>query len=138
MPIFFLPDLGSNFLQGLSVDHAGRSRVNWIMCCFLGKFPSMYYSPHTSTARTLYRICKNLLFIVLFSGKFPPMYYSAHTSTARTLYRICKNLLFIVLFFQVNFPLCTIAHTPRLPEHCIEYVRILLWPKEEPFGGKII
>lgn len=40
---------------------------------------------------------------------------------------------------QVNFPLCTIAHTPRLPEHCIEYVRILLWPKEEPFGaGKAI
>lgn len=35
---------------------------------------------------------------------------------------------------QVNFPLCTIAHTPRLPEHCIEYVRILLWPKESPFG----
>lgn len=35
---------------------------------------------------------------------------------------------------QVNFPLCTIAHTPRLPEHCIEYVRILLWPKEDPFG----
>lgn len=40
---------------------------------------------------------------------------------------------------QVNFPLCTIAHMPRLPEHCIEYVRVLLWPKEEPFGqGKPI
>ncbi|XP_061186301.1 NEDD8-activating enzyme E1 catalytic subunit-like [Saccostrea echinata] len=39
---------------------------------------------------------------------------------------------------QVNFPLCTIAHTPRLPEHCIEYVRILLWPKEEPFGSGVI
>ncbi|XP_063437861.1 NEDD8-activating enzyme E1 catalytic subunit-like isoform X4 [Mytilus trossulus] len=38
---------------------------------------------------------------------------------------------------QINFPLCTIAHTPRLPEHCIEYVRILLWPKEEPFGGVV-
>ncbi|XP_050414452.1 NEDD8-activating enzyme E1 catalytic subunit [Patella vulgata] len=38
---------------------------------------------------------------------------------------------------QVNFPLCTIAHTPRLPEHCIEYVRILLWPKEEPFGAGV-
>nr|XP_039271775.1 NEDD8-activating enzyme E1 catalytic subunit-like isoform X2 [Styela clava] len=35
---------------------------------------------------------------------------------------------------QVNFPMCTIAHTPRLPEHCIEYVKILLWPQEKPFG----
>lgn len=25
---------------------------------------------------------------------------------------------------------------PRLPEHCIEYVRLLQWPKEHPFGGK--
>ena len=38
-------------------------------------------------------------------------------------------------FLQVNFPLCTLAHTPRLPEHCIEYVRLLLWPKDNPFGG---
>ncbi|KAH9377140.1 hypothetical protein HPB48_000376 [Haemaphysalis longicornis] len=37
---------------------------------------------------------------------------------------------------QVNFPLCTIAHTPRLPEHCIEYVKVLLWPKEKPFGAR--
>jgi len=35
---------------------------------------------------------------------------------------------------QVNFPLCTIAHTPRLPEHCVEYSRVLLWPKEKPYG----
>ncbi|XP_057278887.1 NEDD8-activating enzyme E1 catalytic subunit isoform X4 [Pezoporus wallicus] len=35
---------------------------------------------------------------------------------------------------QVNFPMCTIASMPRLPEHCIEYVRILQWPKEQPFG----
>lgn len=38
---------------------------------------------------------------------------------------------------QVNFPLCTIAHTPRLPEHCIEYARILLWPKDSPFGEDV-
>lgn len=38
---------------------------------------------------------------------------------------------------QINFPLCTIAHTPRLPEHCIEYVRVLLWPKENPFGENV-
>lgn len=35
---------------------------------------------------------------------------------------------------QVNYPLCTIASKPRLPEHCIEYVRIILWPKLKPFG----
>ncbi|XP_018410936.1 PREDICTED: NEDD8-activating enzyme E1 catalytic subunit isoform X1 [Nanorana parkeri] len=35
---------------------------------------------------------------------------------------------------QINFPMCTIASMPRLPEHCIEYVRILQWPKEQPFG----
>lgn len=38
---------------------------------------------------------------------------------------------------QINFPLCTIAHTPRLPEHCVEYVRLLLWPKENPFGENV-
>ncbi|XP_019851860.1 PREDICTED: NEDD8-activating enzyme E1 catalytic subunit-like isoform X2 [Amphimedon queenslandica] len=36
---------------------------------------------------------------------------------------------------QINYPLCTIATKPRLPEHCIEYSKIILWPKEKPFGG---
>ena len=44
--------------------------------------------------------------------------------------------LIVPVFFQVNFPLCTIAHTPRLPEHCVEYVRLLQWAKENPFGGE--
>jgi len=35
---------------------------------------------------------------------------------------------------QLNFPMCTLAHTPRLPEHCVEYVRVLLWPQEWPMG----
>lgn len=34
---------------------------------------------------------------------------------------------------QVNFPMC-IVFLPRLPELCIEYVRILQWPKEQLFG----
>lgn len=25
---------------------------------------------------------------------------------------------------QVNYPMCTLANTPRLPEHCIEYVKV--------------
>ena len=35
---------------------------------------------------------------------------------------------------QQNYPLCTIANTPRLPEHCIEYARIVLWERDQPFG----
>ncbi|KAI2659347.1 NEDD8-activating enzyme E1 catalytic subunit [Labeo rohita] len=38
---------------------------------------------------------------------------------------------------QINFPMCTIASMPRLPEHCVEYVRMLLWPKEKPFGDDV-
>lgn len=37
----------------------------------------------------------------------------------------------------INYPLCTIANTPRLPEHTIEYVKVLLWPKEQPFGKNV-
>ena len=35
---------------------------------------------------------------------------------------------------QVTYPLCTIANTPRLPEHCIEYVKVIQWEKENPFA----
>lgn len=33
---------------------------------------------------------------------------------------------------QVSFQICTIANTPRLPEHCIEWARIIKWPEERP------
>lgn len=34
----------------------------------------------------------------------------------------------------VSYPLCTIANTPRLPEHCVEYVKVVVWTKDNPFG----
>lgn len=37
-----------------------------------------------------------------------------------------------------SFPLCTIANTPRLPEHCVEYVNIVLWSKMKPFGDVLL
>ncbi len=33
--------------------------------------------------------------------------------------------------------MCTLANAPRLPEHCVEYVKIVEWPKEEPFGAGV-
>ncbi|KAI9103818.1 hypothetical protein DFS34DRAFT_700549 [Phlyctochytrium arcticum] len=32
----------------------------------------------------------------------------------------------------VKYPICTIANTPRVPEHCIEWASVLEWPKEFP------
>ena len=34
--------------------------------------------------------------------------------------------------------MCTIANTPRLPEHCVEYVRVIQWSQDQPFGGRQI
>ncbi|KAI9295421.1 hypothetical protein K502DRAFT_337545 [Neoconidiobolus thromboides FSU 785] len=33
---------------------------------------------------------------------------------------------------QTTYPICTIANTPRLPEHCIEWASVLEWPKVFP------
>ncbi|XP_046406614.1 NEDD8-activating enzyme E1 catalytic subunit-like isoform X2 [Ischnura elegans] len=38
---------------------------------------------------------------------------------------------------QTTYPLCTLANTPRLPEHCVEYVKLVLWPKENPWDKNV-
>ena len=33
---------------------------------------------------------------------------------------------------KTTYPVCTIANTPRLPEHCIEWASQLEWPRRFP------
>lgn len=39
---------------------------------------------------------------------------------------------------QVAYPVCTVESTPRLPEHCVVYVKDILWAKENPFGSEAL
>jgi len=37
---------------------------------------------------------------------------------------------------NTKVPLCTLADTPRTPQHCILYAFIKLWDEENPFNAK--
>ena len=38
---------------------------------------------------------------------------------------------------QVTFPLCTLENVPRLPEHCVAYIKVKEWELTWPFGENI-
>lgn len=44
----------------------------------------------------------------------------------------CYECSMDMLTQKVTFPLCTIANTPRLPEHCIEWASVVHWPESYP------
>jgi ubiquitin-activating enzyme E1 C len=41
----------------------------------------------------------------------------------------CYECSLEMLNKPTTFPICTIANTPRLPEHCIEWASVLEWPR---------
>lgn len=41
----------------------------------------------------------------------------------------CYECSLDMLNKQTVYPICTIANTPRLPEHCIEWASVLEWPR---------
>lgn len=41
----------------------------------------------------------------------------------------CYECSLDMLNKRTTYPICTIANTPRLPEHCIEWASQLEWPK---------
>jgi ubiquitin-activating enzyme E1 C len=47
----------------------------------------------------------------------------------------CYECSLDMLNKPTTFPICTIANTPRLPEHCIEWASVLEWPRVH--GGEI-
>lgn len=44
----------------------------------------------------------------------------------------CYECSLDMLGKQTTYPICTIANTPRMPEHCIEWASILEWPRQFP------
>ncbi|GEQ66683.1 hypothetical protein JCM33374_g346 [Metschnikowia sp. JCM 33374] len=44
----------------------------------------------------------------------------------------CYECTLDLLSAKVTYPVCTIANTPRLPEHCIEWASQLEWPRRFP------
>lgn len=42
----------------------------------------------------------------------------------------CYECSLELLGQQTAYPICTIANTPRLPEHCIEWAAVLQWPQD--------
>jgi len=37
---------------------------------------------------------------------------------------------------QKTYPICTLASTPRIPEHCIQWASIVHWDEVKPFGAE--
>lgn len=49
----------------------------------------------------------------------------------------CYECSLDMLNKQTAFPICTIANTPRLPEHCIEWASVLEWPRVHGGATKV-
>jgi len=59
--------------------------------------------------------------------------FKGHVKVIVPKFGPCFECLLPMFPPQQQYALCTIQSTPRLPEHCIAYAKIILWPQEKPF-----
>ncbi|KJH50240.1 replication factor-a protein 1 [Dictyocaulus viviparus] len=67
---------------------------------------------------------------------FPPQVCGKFIRKQKLIVYVSQPVIYVFSLYSINFPLCTIAHTPRLPEHCIEYVKVIQWVEEKPFNDE--
>mmetsp|Transcript_4706 Transcript_4706/g.14214 ORF Transcript_4706/g.14214 Transcript_4706/m.14214 type:complete len:431 (+) Transcript_4706:188-1480(+) len=62
--------------------------------------------------------------------------FLGHVRVIIPRFSACFECSIDLLAPQTKFQLCTIAETPRIPEHCIAYASEILWDRLKPFGEK--
>ncbi|KAI8868291.1 hypothetical protein GQ42DRAFT_164236, partial [Ramicandelaber brevisporus] len=58
--------------------------------------------------------------------------FRGHARVIIPMHTACYECTIDLIPPQTRFPICTIANTPRLPEHCIEWAAVIEWPRVFP------
>lgn len=80
-----------------------------------------------------------MMIIIISCSNIPFIFLPGFKGQARVILpdvTSCYECSLDMLNKPTTFPICTIANTPRLPEHCIEWASVLEWPRI--FKGRTI
>ena len=62
--------------------------------------------------------------------------FKGHVKVIVPKFGPCFECLLPLFPPRQKFAMCTIQSTPRLPEHCIAFAKIIQWPNEKPFTNR--